>query len=109
MRVRVLRQHESWARRGPIFGHQPARLIPHATGIAQCLRAHGPGSPLWGLVRRAMQALAAVTGAPVAAVLLSRCRLRGLLNGGGSRKGGGWNDEFGGVRRRRRWGQDKEA
>ena len=57
MRIRMFRQHECWARSGPVFGHEPARFVPNSTRITQRFWAHGPCPPLRRLIRVAMQTL----------------------------------------------------
>ncbi|WVY90926.1 hypothetical protein V8G54_036440, partial [Vigna mungo] len=82
VRVRVFCQNKRWACRGSVLGHEPPRLVPHSTRVTQRLWAHGPGSPLWCLVRGAMQTPASVSTTAVAAVFLSWCCLRGLFCAG---------------------------
>lgn len=56
VRIRMPCRHESWARCGSVFRHQPAWLITDATSITQRLWAHRPSPPLRSLLRRTMEA-----------------------------------------------------
>ncbi|KAI3426719.1 uncharacterized protein J3R85_009781 [Psidium guajava] len=58
VRVGVQRRDESRARRGPVLGEQPARLVPDAARVAEGLRPQRAGPPLRGLGYLAVQALA---------------------------------------------------
>ena len=81
MGVRVFCGHKRRARGGSVFGYQPTRFESDTTCIAQRFGTHRPGSPLRGLLGRAMQALPAVTGGVGILFLLRRRRFGRFLEG----------------------------